>query len=60
MNASTRAFIVVVRLAALVVMIATVWALWNVMLWLPWQLDCLLAAAAAFAFAYRFERGESH
>ena len=55
----TRASIVVIRLAALVVMIATVAALWNFMLWLPWQIDCVLATAAAFAFAYRFEREES-
>ena len=59
MDTPTRASIVVIRLAALVVMIATVAALWNFMLWLPWQIDCVLATAAAFAFAYRFEREES-
>jgi len=60
MNIPARTSIVVIRLAALVVMIATVSALWNLMLWLPWQLDCVLAAVAALAFAYTFERGESH
>jgi hypothetical protein len=51
---------VVIRLAALIVMVASVAALWNFMLWLPWQADCVLATAAAFAFAYKFEREESH
>jgi hypothetical protein len=60
MDSHARALIVVIRLAALVVMIASVAALWNFMLWLPWQVDCVLAAAAAFAFAYKFEREESH
>ena len=60
MDTPTRASIVVIRLAALVVMIAAVAALWNFMLWLPWQLDCVIATAAAFAFAYKFEREESH
>ena len=55
-----RASIVVIRLAALIIMIASVVALWNVMLWLPWQADGLLAAAAALAVAYKFERSESH
>jgi hypothetical protein len=55
----TRVTIPILRLAAFLVMIATVAALWNFMLWLPWQLDCALATAAAFAFAYRFEREES-
>jgi hypothetical protein len=59
MKSRTRASIVIVRLAAVVVMIASVAALWNFMLWLPWQLDCILATAAAFAFAYKFEREES-
>ena len=60
MDIPTRVSIVVIRLSALVVMIATVAALWNFMLWLPWQLDCVLATAAAFGFAYTFEREESH
>ena len=57
---SGRASIIVIRIAALVVLIASVAALWNFMLWLPWQADCVLATAAAFAFAYIFEREESH
>jgi hypothetical protein len=59
MNIPTRLSIVTIRLAAVVVMIASVSALWNFMLWLPWQVDCALATAAAFAFAYKFEREES-
>jgi hypothetical protein len=59
MNTSTRASIFAIRLAALVVVIASVAALWNFMLWLPWQVDCALAMGAAFAFAYKFEREES-
>jgi hypothetical protein len=59
MNTRIRAAIVAMRLAAVVVMIASVTALWNVMLWLSWQADCVLATAAAFAFAYKFEREES-
>ena len=41
MDTRTRASIVAIRLAALVVMIASVAALWNFMLWLPWQVDCV-------------------
>ena len=60
MKTRTHASIVVGRVAALFVMIASVTALWKVMLWLPWQADCVMATAAAFAFAYIFEREESH
>ena len=60
MDTRTRASIVAIRVAALIVMIASVAALWNFMLWLPWQADCVLATAAAFAYAYKFEREESH
>ena len=60
MDIPTRASIVAIRVAALIVLIASVASLWNVMLWLPWQADCALATAAAFAFAYKFEREESH
>jgi hypothetical protein len=59
MDRRTRTSIIIIRLAALVVLIASVAALWNLMLWLPWQVDCLLATAAAFAFAYKFEREQS-
>lgn len=59
MNISTRSSILIIRVAALIVMMATLAALWNLMLWLPWQVDCALATAAAFAFAYKFEREES-
>lgn len=60
MPTSTRAAILTIRLAAIVVMIASMLALWNFMRWLPWQVDCLLATAAALAFAYTFEHEESH
>ena len=56
MDTGTRAALITMRLAAIVVMIASVAAIWNFMLWLPWQVDCALATAAAFAFAYVFER----
>ena len=59
MDTSTRVLLVVIRLAALIVTVAIVSALWNFMQWLPWQVDCVLATVAAFAFAYRFEREES-
>ncbi len=59
MDTRTRVVILTIRLAALVVMIASVAALWNFMLWLPWHVDFALATAAAFAFAYKFEREES-
>jgi hypothetical protein len=58
MDIGTRASLIAIRLAALVVMIASVAALWNFMLWLPWQVDCVLAMAASFAYAYKFEREE--
>ena len=59
LNTRVRAAIVAIRLAAAIITIATVVALWNLMLWLPWQVDCTLAAAAAFTFAYTFERERS-
>ena len=59
METPTRIVILTIRLAALIVMIASVAALWNFMLWLPWHVDFALATAAAFAFAYKFEREES-
>ena len=60
MDKRGRAAIIVIRFAALVVIIAGVTALWNFMLWLPWQIDCLIAAAAALAFAYKFEREDRY
>ncbi len=59
MDIPTRTSILTIRLAAIIVIVATVAALWNFMLWLPWQVDCAIATAAAFAFAYKFEREES-
>ena len=56
---NTRLIVVGLRLAAIVVMIASVYLLSRVMLWLPWEADCLIAAASALAFAYRFEREAS-
>ncbi len=48
------------RIAAILFVILIVPLLWRFMLWLPWQLDCLLAGMAAFAFACTFEREESY
>ena len=58
MDTRTSALIWVIRVAALIVMIASVSALWNFMMWLSWQVDFLFATAAAFAYAYKFERDE--
>jgi hypothetical protein len=49
------ALVLGIRLAAILLIIIVVPLLWRVMLWLPWQMDCALAAAAAFAFAYVFD-----
>ena len=50
--------ILALRGTAILSVILIVPILWRVMLWLPWQVDCLIAAAAACAFAYKFEREE--
>jgi hypothetical protein len=55
----TRPVIIAIRILAAVVMVASVAALCNVMLWLPWQIDCVIAAAAAWGFAYKFEREDA-
>ena len=59
MDTRSRWPIYAIRIAAIIVMIASVASLWNFMLWLPWQADCGIATTAAFAFAYKFERLES-
>ena len=51
--------VLALRALAILAIIVVVPLLWRLMLWLPWQLDCVLATAAAFAFAYTFEREES-
>ena len=55
----TDPVIITIRILAVIVMIASVAALCNFMLWLPWQIDCVIAAGAAYAFAYRFEREDA-
>ena len=55
----TRFILLGLRLGAVASMIVTVYLLSRLMLWLPWQADCVMAAAAAFAFAYKFERETS-
>jgi hypothetical protein len=55
----THPVIITIRILAVVVMVASVAALCNFMLWLPWQIDCVIAAAAACAFAYKFEREDA-
>ena len=59
MNSRMRLIVVSLRLGAVALMVVTVYLLNRVMLWLPWQVDCVIAMAAALAFAYRFEREPS-
>jgi len=59
MNSHMRLIVISLRLGAVALMILTVCLLSRVMLWLPWQADCVIAAASALAFAYRFEREPS-
>ena len=56
MNTRLRATIVGLRIVALITAAIIVIALWRLMSAMPWQIDCAVAAAAALAFAYRFER----
>ena len=56
---SVRALLVALRVTAVVATATVLPFLCRLMLWLPWQVDCALATAAAFAFAYKFEREES-
>ena len=56
---SHHAILVTLRLAAVLLIVIVVPLLWRLMLWLPWQIDCLVALAGSYAFAYRFERGEA-
>ena len=56
MNTRLRAIIVGLRIAAIITAAVIVLGLWHLMLWMPWQLDCVMAAASALVFAYRFER----
>jgi hypothetical protein len=51
--------VLVLRILAILAIIVIVPLMWRLMLWLPWQVDGAIATAAAFAFAYRFER-EGH
>ena len=55
---SDRAVVIAVRLGAILLIVIVVPLIWRLMLWLPWQIDCLIAAAGSFAFAYHFEREE--
>jgi hypothetical protein len=59
MNTRMRIVVVSLRLGAIVLMVASAYLLSRLMLWLPWQADCVIAAACALAFAYRFEREPS-
>jgi hypothetical protein len=49
--------IIALRIVAIATMVVTVSLLWHLMTVLPWQVDCVIAAASALAFAYKFERG---
>ena len=44
MNTRLRAIIVSLRIAAIITAAVIVMALWHLMLWMPWQLDCVMAA----------------
>jgi hypothetical protein len=46
------------RLTAAVATALALVATWHLFMRLPWYADGLIAVAACFAFAYRFERGE--
>jgi hypothetical protein len=48
--------VLTLRILAVLAIILVVPLLWRLMLWLPWQVDCVIAAVAALAFAYKFER----
>ena len=50
--------VLALRVLAILAIIFVIPLLWRLMLWLPWQVDCILAMAASFAYAYRFEREE--
>ncbi len=60
MDRRIRLIILTLRFGAVVLMISATYLLSRLMLWLPWQADCALAAVAALAFAHRFERGAAH
>ncbi len=49
------ALVLGIRIGAVLLILIVVPLLWRVMLSLPWQIDCAITAAAAFAFAYVFE-----
>ena len=53
---SPRTRLALLRLAAVALIAALLPLLWRLMLWLPWEADCLAAGATALAFAYRFEQ----
>ena len=56
MNHRMRLVILGLRLGAVTLMILAAYLLSAIMLRLSWQTDCIIAAAAAAAFAYKFER----
>ena len=56
MTKRIRYIIVGLRLGAAMAVTIGVWCLWRLMLWLPWQADCVMAAVAVLTFAYKFER----
>jgi hypothetical protein len=59
MDRRMRLVILGLRLGAVTLMISTTYLLSGLMLSLPWQVDCMIAAAAAATFAYTFERKAS-
>jgi hypothetical protein len=53
-----RSLIILLRLAAVLIVVSGIPLLWRVMMGLTWQVDCVLAALASVLFAYTFERQE--
>ena len=50
---------VVARVVAILLIVCIVPLLW-LMMRLPWQVDCVIAAVSCLLFAYVFERQEEH
>ena len=55
MDHNIRGLIIALRIVAVVAMVVIVSLLWRLMTSLSWQADCVIAAASALAFSYKFE-----
>ncbi|MGH9145506.1 MAG: hypothetical protein ACRD1Q_02260 [Vicinamibacterales bacterium] len=56
MGHNIRGLIIAIRIVAFAATVVIVSLLWQVMTRLSWQVDCVIAAASALAFSYKFER----